>query len=117
MRHYEYGEVVLTAAGEPIEAISLPGLSGRQGPRLAEPPQHREHLEAVEAGVREAWLMTQSGSTNTVLFLQTIFSLRCLQFERMQTACGAIHHYLRLNGLNNPEPFMHHSSRHDGNVE
>ena len=25
MRHYEYGEVVLTAAGEPIEAVSLHG--------------------------------------------------------------------------------------------
>jgi len=39
VRHYEYGEVVLTAAGEPIEAVSLHGLSGRRrsSPRWTTP--------------------------------------------------------------------------------
>ena len=68
VRHYEYGEVGLAAGGQPIEAVTGFEREG-EGPRLAESPQHRGYLEAVEEGVREAWLVTEPSPVTTVLFL------------------------------------------------
>ena len=57
VRHYEYGEVILTAAGEPIEAVSLHAAGGTWGTRDGVPYARgndgggrRVRAELVDAG-------------------------------------------------------------------